>query len=694
MPSVAAALASALHSLFHSGASGGKPSAAHAGQDAAPSFVQKDSDNQFRGQEASQKGRTKQTKKQASLKKVKPQAREGGGSKTQGATAGAAAGQVRAPGGGKQGDVQLNVPWFSQFEAGNGYTPGSTACFNASVAMAKAGGATVLGPDQRIQIGQAEDSQGRLTQIDSKAAAQGRAYIDRELEAGRPVVAGVSWKDQAYNVDKLTDHFVTITGRGTDENGKTYYTYNEPGTRHKENSTGRLYVDEKSGNLVGDSKSGKHYEVSMVRKNAEDPTIPSADPAPARSRAGSGVSAKSEPAGGAASGVAAPSAGAQAGTASAVKRADISALADAVQRGQILRSGSSGPAVQQLQNALRGAGYDLKPDGKFGPQTEAALKKFQAANGLNADGLFGPKSLAALQGHDGGSGSAAPAGATAPGARPQAPARPQGPAAPKAGGAPQRVDPSATAKAGTTPDWRTAGDDIRGSLGIKGPSESLSKEQIDQALGMAAQKYGVSKELLKHAMKMESGGDQLKDNGAAHGLMQIERVHKVAYKGDVNVGNDTVANIAYAAKQWAEIGQKLDGAFKAQGLTPPTGATRDALMDFAYNRGPGVLGPIAKRAKEQGIDTNNLQEYFAGKGGKADWVKDKNGNFTMSITPGAGVDKHGQGSVLQEVVENDVRHITQDRRYKDRSGDGVRDHFDIWIQRSGKLLQMQSAAAA
>jgi hypothetical protein len=117
-------------------------------------------------------------------------------------------------------------------------------------------------------------------------------------------------------------------------------------------------------------------------------------------------------------------------------------------------------------------------------------------------------------------------------------------------------------------------------------------------------------------------------------------------------------------------------------------------MDFAYNRGDGIIDPIAKRAKQQGIDTNNLGEYFAGKGGKADYVRDRSGNYTMNITPGPGVDKHGQGSVLQETVEN-LRdgHFKQSSRYKDRSGDGVRDHYDIWIQRSGKLLESQRANA-
>ncbi|WP_211657462.1 peptidoglycan-binding domain-containing protein [Paracoccus alcaliphilus] len=40
----------------------------------------------------------------------------------------------------------------------------------------------------------------------------------------------------------------------------------------------------------------------------------------------------------------------------------------------------------------------MAPDGIFGPQTEAATRQFQCANGLSADGIIGPKSWAVLLG--------------------------------------------------------------------------------------------------------------------------------------------------------------------------------------------------------------------------------------------------------------------------------------------------------
>ena len=63
-----------------------------------------------------------------------------------------------------------------------------------------------------------------------------------------------------------------------------------------------------------------------------------------------------------------------------------------------LKKGSSGTQVKYLQYGLAGLGY-LKDtvDGKFGSNTEAAVKSYQKANGLTADGLAGPKTLTSLK---------------------------------------------------------------------------------------------------------------------------------------------------------------------------------------------------------------------------------------------------------------------------------------------------------
>ena len=171
----------------------------------------------------------------------------------------------------------VKVPYYSQFEGGHGYTPSSTACFKAATAMAGASGAKVLGPADRIQVGTSENSKGQLA-INSKKAAEGRSYIDQQLDKGKPVVVGVSHKDSDYNVDGLTDHFVTITGRGVDDKGRTYYTFHDPGTTNASkgrdtNPNNRFYVDPKTGGMSrpGTAASGyvtdRHYDVAMVRRN-------------------------------------------------------------------------------------------------------------------------------------------------------------------------------------------------------------------------------------------------------------------------------------------------------------------------------------------------------------------------------------------------------------------------------------------
>ena len=64
----------------------------------------------------------------------------------------------------------------------------------------------------------------------------------------------------------------------------------------------------------------------------------------------------------------------------------------------ILKQGSSGPAVKDLQQKLKQLGFDPKGvDGKFGPGTLAAVIAFQKRKKLRADGLVGPKTIAALR---------------------------------------------------------------------------------------------------------------------------------------------------------------------------------------------------------------------------------------------------------------------------------------------------------
>jgi peptidoglycan hydrolase-like protein with peptidoglycan-binding domain len=77
----------------------------------------------------------------------------------------------------------------------------------------------------------------------------------------------------------------------------------------------------------------------------------------------------------------------------------------------VLSSGDEGRQVQLLQQALGGVAVD----GVFGPETEAAVQRFQASKGLTVDGIVGPATSAALRGTSSGTAFAADLGTAIPG---------------------------------------------------------------------------------------------------------------------------------------------------------------------------------------------------------------------------------------------------------------------------------------
>ncbi len=68
---------------------------------------------------------------------------------------------------------------------------------------------------------------------------------------------------------------------------------------------------------------------------------------------------------------------------------------------RVIKNGDNGPDVVILQLALIDAGHPLPnfgADGRFGSETETAVKDFQRANGLVIDGVVGPKTMEMLDG--------------------------------------------------------------------------------------------------------------------------------------------------------------------------------------------------------------------------------------------------------------------------------------------------------
>lgn len=91
---------------------------------------------------------------------------------------------------------------------------------------------------------------------------------------------GVMWRTPNPGANGgNADHYVLITGRGIDAEGRAFYTFHDPGS--KSPATGadscpnnRFYVDEKTEMLFRPGRqaarvftSDARYEVSQVRKN-------------------------------------------------------------------------------------------------------------------------------------------------------------------------------------------------------------------------------------------------------------------------------------------------------------------------------------------------------------------------------------------------------------------------------------------
>lgn len=63
----------------------------------------------------------------------------------------------------------------------------------------------------------------------------------------------------------------------------------------------------------------------------------------------------------------------------------------------MLRLGSRGARVRELQALLVRAGYTITVDGDFGPATRDAVIAFQGEQGLTRDGIAGPQTMRALE---------------------------------------------------------------------------------------------------------------------------------------------------------------------------------------------------------------------------------------------------------------------------------------------------------
>lgn len=86
-------------------------------------------------------------------------------------------------------------------------------------------------------------------------------------------------------------------------------------------------------------------------------------------------------------------------TAKAVRKVNVKPESNhVVKRTTVIKLGSKGDAVKNVQNLLKQKGfYTANVNGIFDKNTRLAVIKFQKSKGLRADGIIGSKTLAALQ---------------------------------------------------------------------------------------------------------------------------------------------------------------------------------------------------------------------------------------------------------------------------------------------------------
>ncbi|WP_224240637.1 glucosaminidase domain-containing protein [Hyalangium gracile] len=194
--------------------------------------------------------------------------------------------------------------------------------------------------------------------------------INKQIDAGRPVVVGVDYKSGSGGGSNGTDHWITVTGRGQ-EGGKPVYYANDP-------ATGKQITLRQEGNRLVGGPSGYKTTGELVTFSGGNPPRPGTTPsAPTPSQGTGGTPSTTPPKGG-----------------TSLKGTKLPA--------GDLEKGARGPEVEQLQKALVKLGHMTQKEmstgpGIFGPRTESALKEFQAAHGVDAIGRYGPKTRAAFE---------------------------------------------------------------------------------------------------------------------------------------------------------------------------------------------------------------------------------------------------------------------------------------------------------
>ncbi|WP_395806662.1 glucosaminidase domain-containing protein [Archangium minus] len=280
----------------------------------------------------------------------------------------------------KQGDDQ----WGGR-SLGTGSSISLAGCAMTSTAMAisKISG-KAINPgelDAYLDRNKGYDGNGIMWDTAAKAAglsaskqAWNLSTINNQIDAGRPVVVGVDYKAGSGGGRNGTDHWITITGRGT-QNGKNVYFANDPSTGNQ------ITLSEQNGRLVGGPKNYKTTG-ELVTFSGGNPRPGTAAPTADTSTPSTGGTANT-------GGTPAPTTNGASVKGMALPSGD-------------LERGAKGAEVEKLQKALVKLGFMTQAEmntgpGTFGPRTQGALKEFQEAHGVKNTGYYGPLTRQAFQ---------------------------------------------------------------------------------------------------------------------------------------------------------------------------------------------------------------------------------------------------------------------------------------------------------